>query len=169
MDCKTDDELYQECFEKMYEICKRNNWGDPFSYARSREILMSIQLRHKISETYSGADGIESDGTEVEYKSTIAKSICGTYSGISVKQNWEEQVKYIKKEKIGKYKYHYFARFCEGKIVEIWRINGTDLIPIILAKIKKAFDKQKNIVRADPRLSCLIKKKIIEKLGTKIL
>jgi len=23
----------------MYAICERNGWGDPFSYARSREIM----------------------------------------------------------------------------------------------------------------------------------
>ena len=32
---------FSECFSEMYNICKDMGWGDPFSYARSREIHMA--------------------------------------------------------------------------------------------------------------------------------
>ena len=84
-------------------LCEKNGWGDPFSYARSREIHIAGTLGHQISDTLPGADGIDEDG-ECEYKSTIGKSINGTYNGISVQPTWEEQVSYLEKKKTRKYK-----------------------------------------------------------------
>ena len=161
-----DMKTYQECFRKMFEICWKNNWGDPFSYARSREILIAGLLGHKVAETYSGADGIQDEDIEVEYKSTIGSKLSASYSGISKKATWEEQVEYITNEKIGKYKYHYHARFEGPDIVEVWRLNGEELVPIILQKIENQFYSTK--VKADPRLACTISEKLIKKMGTEV-
>ena len=50
---------FQELYERMYLLCQENGWGDPFSYARSREIYMANALGHKVATTYSGADAYE--------------------------------------------------------------------------------------------------------------
>ena len=99
----TAEEKYKIGKKMMLEACDENGWGDPFSYARAKEIDIAIQLGHKVSDTLSGADGYDEDGG-CEYKSTIAKTIKGTYSGISVQPTWSEQVEYLINEKIRKYK-----------------------------------------------------------------
>jgi hypothetical protein len=83
----TPEQEFKKLFERMYELCQENDWGDPFSYARSREIHIAGTLGHEISPTLSGADGIDEVG-ECEYKSTIAEKINGTYNGISVQPSW---------------------------------------------------------------------------------
>ena len=75
-------EEYKNLYERLYAICEENEWGDPFSYARSREIHIAGTLGHKIFDKLSGADAIDEDG-ECEYKSTIAKNINGSYNGIA--------------------------------------------------------------------------------------
>lgn len=157
----TPEQKYLRAFQTMHRVCKEMGWGDPFSYARSREIHMAIVLGHKISDTYSGADAIEPDGSMTEYKTTIQSKIEATYNGISLQPTWEEQVRYLKKEKIECYKNHYFARYSNGKIVELWRMSGKDILDILLPKIKKQYFSQLN--RKDPRLGAkLTQKEIIE-------
>jgi len=146
----------------MYAVCERNGWGDPFSYARSREIMMAIVMKQKIAETYSGADGFDQDGA-AEYKSTIQSNIQGTYNGISVQPTWAEQILYLEDEKIGKYHNHYFARFSEGKIVELWCLKSDDVLAILLPKLKKQYFNDSS--RKDPRLGATVTKKEIYKYG----
>ena len=104
----TPEQQYQQLFEQMYALCEANEWGDPFSYARSREIHMAGILGHTIADDYSGADAYDQDGP-CEYKSTIGKKLTATYNGISVQDTWEKQVEYIQEEKIGKYANHYLS------------------------------------------------------------
>ena len=146
----------------MYAVCERNGWGDPFSYARSREIMMAIVMKQKIADTYSGADGFDENGG-AEYKSTIQKNIQGTYNGISVQPTWEHQLRYLYDEKIGKYDHHYFARFEDGKIVELWCLKAEDVLTILLPKIRKQY--QSKAQRKDPRLGATVTKKEIYKYG----
>ena len=101
---------FKELYEEMYSLCGGN---DPFSYARAREINMAATFGHTVADTYSGADAYDGD-IPLEYKSTIAKSINATYNGISVQDTLEEQERYIVEDKIGKYPYHYYARFSNG-------------------------------------------------------
>ena len=150
----------------MYDICERNGWGDPFSYARSKEIMMAIVMKQKIAETYSGADGFDEDGG-AEYKSTIQKNIQGTYNGISVQPTWEDQVTYLYDQKIGKYKHHYFARFEGGKIVELYVLDANDVLFILLPKLKKQYHGSSQ--RKDPRLGATVTKTEIYKLGRRLI
>jgi len=156
---------YKMLYERMHEICSEQGWGDHSSYARSREILVAGTLGHKISPTLSGADGIDQDG-ECEYKTTVNKNIQGGYTGISVHETWEEQVEYLKNKKIAKYKNHYIAQFKSGKIVEIWKLDGMDVLNILLPKLKRGFESTKN--RKDPRLGASLTKKEIHANGEKI-
>lgn len=161
-----DTEKYKSVYEELYRICQKNKWGDPFSYARSREIYLAIELGHQVSSTYSGADGIDKDGNEAEYKSTISLKIKGTYSGISKKENWDQQVQYLTNEKIGKYPYHYFARFDGPIITEIYKVEAKYILDFILPKIKKQFFSKK--IKADPRFVVTIEESFIKKYGIKI-
>lgn len=150
----------------MYELCERNGWGDPFSYARSREIYMAIKMQQQVAETYSGADGFDDDGG-AEYKSTIQKNIQGTYNGISVQPTWHEQLIYLDQEKIGKYKHHYFARFDSGKIVELWCLDYQDVLKILVPKLQRQYFSQSQ--RKDPRLGANVTKKEIYQFGRCII
>ena len=87
----TSTQKYKFLFESLYKLCEDENWGDPMSYARSREILIAGTLGHKIADTLSGADAIDEDG-ECEYKSTVSLSINGSYNGISVQPTWKESL-----------------------------------------------------------------------------
>jgi hypothetical protein len=148
----------------MGELCEQEEWGDPYSYARSKEIRLAIELDHRVAETLSGADAYDENGNPVEYKSTIGKNISAAYSGISVKPSWEEQVKYLREEKIGKYKHHFIARFCGPKIAEVWRLTGKDVCDILERKLRG-----KTPRGADPRLSAGVCMTEIKKFGTQIV
>jgi hypothetical protein len=151
------EQKYQELYSEMYRLCKENGWGDPFSYARSREIYMATKLGHRVGGTYSGADAYETiDGKEVpiEYKSTIGKHINGTYNGISVQETWEEQETYLREKKIACYRNHYFARFYEGKMIEVWKMSGETVLKLLLPKIHEQYHKDKK--GKDPRLGATL-------------
>lgn len=162
----TPEQKFQQLFEEMYELCEENGWGDPFSYARSREIHMAGILEHTVAEKYSGADAYDQDGP-CEYKSTIGKNIKATYNGISVQDTWEEQIQYIQDEKIGKYTNHYYARYENGKIQEIWRMDALDVIAILLPNLKKQYESTKT--KKDPRLGYTIPTKMIKQFGIRVL
>ena len=164
----TPEQEYIQCFERMHELCKDNDWGDPFSYNRAKEIYTALFLNHQVSTKFSGADGYDSDG-ECEYKSTTTKSINGTYNGISVQDTWEEQERYLIEDKIGKYNNHYYARYEGGKIAEVWKLNCDDVLAIILPKAKKQYPQKKNGNAKDPRIGVTISKKEIYAVGTCIL
>ena len=164
----TPEQKFQQLFEEMYNLCEEQGWGDPFSYARSREIHLASILGHKVAETYSGADAIDEKG-ECEYKSTIAKSINGTYNGISVQDTWEEQESYLIDEKLGKYSNHYIARYESAKVVEVWKLSGDDILMILLPKLKKDWERKIQGKHKDPRLSGNLTKKEIQQFGTRIV
>ena len=152
----------------MYDVCMRNEWGDPFSYARSREIHMAITMKHIVASTYSGSDAIDQDGG-AEYKSTIQKNISGTYNGISVQPTWEAQEKYLIEQKIGLYPNHYFARFEGGTIVELWKLTCNDVLAILLPKLKKQYESHKVKQPKDPRLGATVSKTDIYRYGRNLI
>mgnify|MGYP001273850302 CR=1 FL=1 len=162
----TDEEKYRTLFEEMYKICKKNNWGDPFSYARSREIHMAGILGHRVADDYSGADAYDKDDNPIEYKSTICNRISGTYNGISVLDTWEEQEEYIRNKKIGKY-IHFIARYDGPYIIECWKLSGNTVLNILLPKIKKQYYKEKR--GRDPRIGVTLCKTEIYEYGERII
>ncbi len=168
---RTPEEKFLLAWKLMMEACIEGEWGDPFSYARSREIMMAIVLKHKVSKTLSGADGFDLLGNPMEYKSTIDEEIKGTYNGISLKDTWEEQQKYLVEDKIKKYKNHYFARFTNdpvNPIAEMWKVSCDDIYNILEPKLKKQFFNEKNKKKADPRLGASINEKQIKQYGEQI-
>ena len=162
----TPEQKYAALYKEMADLCEEQGWGDPFSYARSKEILAAILLGHKVAPTLSGADAFNSDGQEVEYKSTTGKNIKGSYTGISVYNTWEEQDKYLKEEKILKYPEHYFNRFSDGMLVESWVMTGAQVYKILAPKLKKKHPDV--LTKKDPRLSASVCMREIKKHGTQV-
>lgn len=164
--------IFQLLFEMMYKLCQEQGWGDPFSYARSREIHLAGILGHQIAKTYSGADAIVNTIVSqllAEYKTTIQKLIKGTYNGISVFPTWEEQEHYLITEKISKYQEHYIARYEGAKVVEVWKLSGDNVLEILLPKLKKDWERKINGKHKDPRLSATLTRKEIYTYGTQVL
>jgi len=164
----TPEQQFEQMFEDMYALCAKQEWGDPHSYARSREIHLACKLGHKVAKTYSGADAIDDDG-ECEYKSTIAENINGTYNGISVQDTWEEQERYLVEEKLGKYSNHYIARYDGGKVAEVWKLTSNDILMLLIPKLKKDWERKIKGKHKDPRLSANLTKKEIYRFGTRII
>lgn len=161
------EEKFAKIYKEMADLCADNGWGDPFSYARAKEIYAACALGHTVASTLSGADAINKQGQELEYKSTIDKKVKGSYTGISVQSTWEEQVKYLKEEKILKYPEHYFNRFENGELVESYKMTGQQVYDILLPKLKKSFPTA--LKKKDPRLSANVTTTEIKKYGVKVL
>ena len=168
MNTQTPEEQFQELYKKLYTLCEEQGWGDPFSYARSREIHMAGILGHRINDDYSGADAFDEDGG-CEYKSTIAKSINATYNGISVQDTWNDQERYLVEDKIGKYKNHYYARYEGAEVAEIWKLNATNVLHILLPKVKKQYPKKRSGNAKDPRIGVTVSRKEIYQMGLQVL
>ena len=163
----TPEEKYANLYKEMYKLCVEQNWGEPFSYARSKEILLANMLGHTIADTFSGADAFNQDGKPVEYKTTNGLKIQGSYTGISRFLVWSDQEHYLRFEKIGKYEEHYYARFEDGHIAEIWMLTGQQVLDILLPKLKRKFETSKK--NKDPRLSAIVTNSEITKLGKRVL
>lgn len=165
----TPEQKFRKLYEEMFDLCEEHGWGDPFSYARSKEIHMAGLLGHQVSDTLSGADGYDEDGG-CEYKSTIASRINATYNAISVQPTWDEQVRYLREDKIAKYKNHYHARYEGGKVVELWKLSGDDVLEILLPKLRRAWNRmQSGKVSKDPRLGASICKSEIYAYGERLI
>jgi hypothetical protein len=72
-------------------------------------------------------------------------------------------------EKLGKYSNHYIARYEGGKVVEVWKLTGNDVLMILLPKLKKDWERKINGKHKDPRLSGSLTRKEIYSYGTQIL
>jgi len=158
---------YRQLYERMAQLCTEQGWGDPFSYARSKEIHAANTLGHTVASSFSGADAFNQDGNPVEYKSTTGKNCKGEYTGISVRGTWEEQKRYLFEEKLAKYPEHYYNRFSEGKLVESWMMSGADVYDILLPKLEGKFSTV--LSKKDPRLSANITWTEIKQYGTKVI
>ena len=88
---------------------------------------------------------------------------------ISVQNTWEEQEEYLITEKLGKYDNHFIARYEDGKVVEVWKISGEDILAILLPKLKRDYDRKNGGNHKDPRLSATINKKEIYAVGERVL
>ena len=157
--------------EKIDKICNENNMGDIFSYSKVKEVLIASKLGHSVPKDYSGADGYTKSGIPVEYKSTIGKTINGTYNGISVQPTWNEQLKYLKEEKIGKYPFHYYGRFDGTKLVELYKLTAKNVLKVLIPKLKRDYDRKtsSDSKHKDPRLGSSINQTEIKKYGKSVL
>ena len=83
------------------------------------------------------------------------------------RDTWEEQKRYIVEDKIGKYKNHYYARFKEGKVEEVWKMDCSSVLDLLLPKIKKQFDEGTSH-KKDPRIGVSVSQKEIKEYGERI-
>jgi hypothetical protein len=160
-------EQYRFLYQTIAVLCEEQGIKDPFSYARSKEILAAIELGHTVADEFSGADAIDENGEEVEYKSTIDKRCKGAYTGISVQPTWEEQVKYLREEKLLKYNRHFYNRFADGRLVESWSLTGQQVYDILLPKLEKAYARVSTL--KDPRLAASVSWTEIKNNGVRVL
>jgi hypothetical protein len=158
---------YIKLYQRMANLCKQQGWGDPFSYARSKEIYAAIELGHEVASTFSGADAFNEFGYPVEYKSTTGKKAKGSYTGISVQKTWDEQVEYLLKDKIAKYPEHFYNRFEDGKLVECWKLSGTKVLELLLPKLQEKYPTV--LTKKDPRLSASISNAMLQKNAKKVI
>lgn len=156
---------FSSLFDRMYTLCHEMGWGDPFNYSRAREIHMANTLGHRIAPYFTGADAIDEDGP-CEYKSTTQKNINATYNGISAQPTWEEQEQYLRNDKIGGYKNHYYARYSEGTIVEIYKMTSDKVLEILIPKLREQYNSENPL--KDSRPGKTIGQKEIKKFATKI-
>ena len=163
----TPEEEYRQLYERMAQLCDEQGWGDPFSYARSKEIYAATVLGHSVADTFSGADAFNADGAPVEYKSTISKNNKGSYTGISVQPTWKEQEQYLENEKIAKYPEHFYNRFEQGKLVESWKMDGNTVLSLLKPKLRNKFDTV--LQKKDPRLSADVTWSEIQQHGTRVI
>lgn len=168
----TPEEEYIKLYKRLGQLCYENGWGDPFSFARSKEIYASIILNHHISPTLSGPDAYEQPDRKdpAEYKSTIGPKVKGNYTGISVQSTWSDLVKYLEEEKIGPYK-HYFNRFNYTELVETWTMPTAKVLEIIKIKLRKKYNPDGTLIplkSKDPRFSATITNTEILKFGSKV-
>jgi hypothetical protein len=166
---KKDSKKYIKLYTALGRLCEKNNLGDPFSYARSKEIYLAIYLKHEVSKTYSGADAFEKNGKPCEYKSTIGKNIEGYYNGISVQKSLKAQKKYIIKEKLGAYSHHYFSRFDGPKLVELYVMDSKTVIKLLLPKIIKKWKTRTTRPTKDPRIGVTMSSSEIHQYGKRLL
>jgi hypothetical protein len=150
---------FSELLRELCDISAQEGWGDPLNYGRSREIDLAIKLGHRVSDTLAGADAFDQNGLPVEYKTTTQNVIQGVYNGVSVQPTWEEQERYLREEKIGKYKRHYFARYDGATVKEAWVLTGDQVLDYLLPRFEKAFNSKKS--KKDPRLGCTIPADVI--------
>ena len=162
-----DQKEYVKLYEQMCKLCERMGLGDPFSYARGKEIYMAFLLGHIVADTLAGPDAIETGVGKVEYKSTTQANIQGAYTGISCFPTWEEVLQYLKTEKIGCYRHHFFARFSGGRIAEAARMSGDDVLRLLITKVQHSFETLDK--RKDKRLSGRITKDEIREFGTRLI
>ena len=157
---------FMELYDEMIDLANAEGLGDPFTYGRGKEIYLAQWLGHTTADTLAGADGVDENGEEVEYKSTISKNISATYNGVSVQDTWEDQIAYLKTKKIGKYHTHYFSRFDENGLAEVWSMDAQSVLDLLLPKLEKQFfAKNKG---KDPRLGATISKSEIYAHGTRL-
>tara|TARA_B100000902_G_scaffold264790_1_gene250897 strand:- start:214 stop:726 length:513 start_codon:yes stop_codon:yes gene_type:complete len=170
MATQTPEQKYRKLYESLYRLCEKEGWGDPFSYARSREIHMAGLLGHRVADDYSGADGYDDEGG-CEYKSTIGNKINATYNGISVQDTWEEQERYVVEEKIGNYRNHYYARYEGGKVAEVWKLKYWDVLKLILPSVKRQYQRISagTSQRKDPRIGVTISASQIRECGVQVI
>ena len=158
---------YRKLYERMAQLCEEQGWGDPFSYARSKEIYAATVLEHRVANTFSGADAFNQKNEPVEYKSTIANHCKGSYTGISVQETWEKQDRYLLKEKLAKYPEHYYNRFEGGRLVESWKMSGQNVYNILTPKLEAKYPDV--LTKKDPRLSANVSWTEIKQYGTKVI
>ena len=163
----TPEERFKFHTEQQSLVCKEQEWGDPTSYARNREIYAAIELGHEVSKTFSGADAYNQNGDPVEYKSTIQTRMSMSYTGISAQKDWSSQVKYLKEKKILPYPEHYANRFDSGRLVESWMLPGQVVYDLLLPKLKKSFGR--HLGYKDPRLSASLSQKQIKLYGNRVI
>lgn len=157
---------YMNLYEQMFTLCRQNNWGDPFSGNRSKEIHMAGVLNHRVSTEIHGPDAFDEDGP-CEYKSCVhPKNVVGFYNGFSLCYSWDETLEKVS-EKIRSCHNHYFGRYYGSELVEVWRMRANDVLTSIAPRLFEKFRKVKDL--KDPRMRGCVYHGDMKKYGERLI
>ena len=125
----------------LIDVFNEEGLGDPFGAGRTREAILAEFLDHNIGDDLSGEDAYDENGNEFEYKTGF--DFNGRYE-VSTYPTWEEQEKYLLNEKIGYYKFHYYATFNRKyEIQKVYRISGDKANKVLIPKFREFYDRDK--------------------------
>ena len=158
---KSDAEAFAYHWEELNKITKRNGWGDHTVPGRGREIHMANTLGHTIAKAIVGPDAFNKD-IPVEYKSSSSKIFAVEYAGISMMETWNKQIQYLK-EKLLECPEHYHARYVDGAITEVYKMDASDVYRLLLPKLKKSYAKSAS--RKNPTVRAKIGETTIRRFG----
>jgi hypothetical protein len=129
-------EILEACSWKFHE----KELGDPLAFSNGKKMLVAMYLGHEYVKDDKGVDGVDQNGYGCIYKTTTQVEINAAYHGISYKKTgWDDQVKYLWNEKIARWT-HYFARFHEGQMVELWKMDGRVVFELLLPKVQDLYE-----------------------------
>lgn len=137
--------LFIKKSQELYELAIEMGYNDPFHAGTAREIIMSLLLKHQVAVTYMKEDAtcIDTD-IKCEYKALSGKTnVNATYGGLTFYENIDDQINYIKNEKLGPFR-HYIAQFNGMKISKIYELSGEKVFELLKDKVIKQHSKVKN-------------------------
>ena len=135
----------QEQFTKKYaelvQIANQMDVGDPFGAGRAREIILSGILGHKIGSDLHGIDAESFCGKETyEYKTSLSTKYLTPRYDVSWCDTWENQIEYLKQNKIANHEFHFFASFTIlGEVTAIYKMSGDKVLELLLPKLQRKF------------------------------
>ena len=160
---------------KAQELFDDLGWGDLSNYARGKECYLAYKLGHTVGKMGGGPDALDTYGDIAEYKSTTLKgyldngelkSHTWNFNGMSYCPTWKEQEKWLCEHMNEIKGGNFFAIFERGKIVSAWRVESSDLLPIMIEKLRKKYPKLPQC--KDPRPGVSITLNIVKELGVKL-
>lgn len=158
----------QSAITNLVEIFECLDLGDPFGAGRAREAILAAFLGHHLGDDLQGADAYDDRGNIYEYKTTLVScGISGRYD-VSSQPTWEEQVEYLRENKIANNAYHYYASFTpKMELVSVYEIDGETVLDLLLPKLHKKFFQDKTNLKVQG-LHATLSAKDIRTFGKKL-
>jgi len=128
-------------YEELVQLAQLMEVGDPFGPGRAREIILAGILGHKIGDTLHGIDAQSFCGKKTyEYKTSLSTTYLTPRYDVSWCDTWENQVEYLKLNKIANHEFHFFASFTIfGEVTAIYKMSGEKVLELLLPKLQRKF------------------------------
>lgn len=158
----------QYAITNLVEIFDYLGLGDPFGAGRAREAILANFLGHTLGDDLQGADAYDNSGNIYEYKTTLAScGVAGRYD-VSTQPTWQDQVDYLREDKIANNAYHYYATFTpKMELVSVFEIDGDTVLDLLLPKLQKKFFQDKTNLKVQG-LHATLSAKDIRTFGNKL-
>lgn len=128
-------------YAELVQLAHLMDVGDPFGAGRAREIILSGILEHKIGDKLHGIDAQSFCATKTyEYKTWLDSCYPTARYDVSWCDTWENQVEYLKHNKIANHEFHFFASFTVfGEVTAIYKMSGEKVLELLLPKLQRKF------------------------------